>query len=41
MFIGEVIGTVVATQKTSNMAGLPLRIVRPVNTDTTPHYIMV
>lgn len=36
MFIGEVIGTVIATRKTSNMAGLPLRIVRQVQTDTTP-----
>ena len=35
MFIGEVIGTVIATHKTSNMAGLPLRIVRQVNADTT------
>lgn len=36
MFIGEVIGTVVATHKTANMVGLPLRIVRQVKTDRTP-----
>jgi ethanolamine utilization protein EutN/carbon dioxide concentrating mechanism protein CcmL len=35
MFVGEVIGTVVATRKTENMAGLPLRIVRKVLLDTT------
>ncbi|MBZ0284271.1 MAG: EutN/CcmL family microcompartment protein [Anaerolineae bacterium] len=28
MFIGEVVGTVVASQKTDNMNGLPLRIIR-------------
>jgi microcompartment protein CcmK/EutM len=32
MVIGEVIGTVVATRKTDNMEGLPLRIVRRVST---------
>ena len=36
MFIGEVIGTVVATRKTANMEGLALRLVRKINTDTTP-----
>ena len=36
MYIGEVIGTVIATQKTANMAGLSLRIVRQMNTDMTP-----
>ncbi len=36
MFIGEVMGTVVATRKTDNMEGLTLRIVRKLNTDTTP-----
>ncbi|MBZ0299015.1 MAG: EutN/CcmL family microcompartment protein [Anaerolineae bacterium] len=36
MFIGEVIGTVIATRKTANMDGLPLRIVRKINTDATP-----
>lgn len=36
MFIGEVIGTVVATQKTTNMEGLPLRLVRKLNVDDTP-----
>lgn len=35
MFIGEVIGTVVASQKTDNMDGLPLRLVRKLNIDTT------
>lgn len=33
MFIAEVIGTVVASRKTENMDGLPLRIVRKVTTD--------
>jgi ethanolamine utilization protein EutN len=36
MFIGEVIGTVVASQKTDNMDGLALRLVRKINADTTP-----
>ncbi len=35
MFVGEVIGTVVATRKTENMSGLPLRIVRKILLDTT------
>lgn len=35
MFIGEVIGTVVATRKTDNMQGLPLRLVRRLTTDNT------
>jgi len=33
MFIGEVVGTVVASQKTDNMDGLPLRIIRKLTTD--------
>lgn len=33
MFIGEVIGTVVATRKTDNMQGLTLRLVRRLTTD--------
>lgn len=33
MFIGEVVGTVVASQKTDNMDGLPLRIIRKMTTD--------
>jgi microcompartment protein CcmK/EutM len=36
MVIGEVIGSVVATRKTANMDGLPLRIVRVLKTDNTP-----
>ena len=36
MVIGEVIGSVIATRKTANMEGLPLRIVRIIQTDTTP-----
>lgn len=36
MFIGEVIGTVIASQKTANMEGLPLRLVRKINVDATP-----
>ena len=36
MVIAEVIGSVIATHKTANMAGLPLRIVRILKTDTTP-----
>lgn len=34
MFIGEVIGTVVASQKTANMEGLSLRLVRKIGVDT-------
>lgn len=33
MFIGEVVGTVVATRKTDNMQGLPLRLVRRLTTN--------
>ncbi len=33
MFIGEVIGAVVATRKTASMEGLPLRLVRKVSMD--------
>jgi microcompartment protein CcmK/EutM len=33
MFIGEVIGSVVASQKTDNMSGFALRIVRKVSPD--------
>ena len=33
MFIGEVIGAVVATRKTDSMEGLPLRLVRKVSVD--------
>jgi len=33
MFIAEVVGTVVATRKTENMDGLPLRIVRKITPD--------
>jgi microcompartment protein CcmK/EutM len=36
MVIAEVIGSVVATHKTANMDGLPLRIVRVLKTDDTP-----
>jgi microcompartment protein CcmK/EutM len=36
MFIGEVIGTVIASRKTDNMQGLPLRIVRKVAVDHAP-----
>lgn len=36
MFIGEVIGTVIATRKTDNMQGLTLRLVRRLTTDNTP-----
>lgn len=36
MFIGEVIGTVVATRKTANMDGLPLRLVRKITPDRQP-----
>ncbi len=35
MVIGEVIGTVVASRKTTNMVGLPLRIVQVLKTDAT------
>ena len=41
MFIGEIIGTVVASQKTANMDGLSLRLVRKINADTTPTAIYV
>jgi microcompartment protein CcmK/EutM len=42
MVIGEVIGTVVATRKTDDMQGLPLRIARRLTTDgaTTDSYIV-
>jgi microcompartment protein CcmK/EutM len=33
MFIGEVIGSVVASQKTDNMSGFALRIVRKISTE--------
>lgn len=33
MYIGEVTGTVVATRKTTNMDGLPLRVVRRLTTE--------
>ncbi len=36
MFIGEVIGTVVATRKTANMDGLPLRLVRKITPGLQP-----
>jgi microcompartment protein CcmK/EutM len=36
MFIGEVIGTVVATRKTENTQGWSLRVVRRVTTDLAP-----
>jgi microcompartment protein CcmK/EutM len=36
MLIGEVIGTVVATRKTENVQGLPLRIVRRLTTEAAP-----
>jgi ethanolamine utilization protein EutN len=36
MFIGEVVGTVVASHKTANMEGLSLRLVRKISPDTTP-----
>jgi microcompartment protein CcmK/EutM len=39
MFIGEVIGTVIASRKTDNMDGLPLRIVRKIAVDMTPSEI--
>ncbi len=36
MFIAEVIGTVVATRKSPNVDGLPLRVVRRMTTDNQP-----
>jgi microcompartment protein CcmK/EutM len=36
MFIAEVVGSVVATRKTDNMDGLPLRIVRKIAPDMQP-----
>lgn len=36
MFIGEVIGTVIASRKTDNMDGLALRIVRKIAVDLSP-----
>lgn len=36
MFIAEVTGTVVATRKSPNMDGLPLRILRRVGVDLSP-----
>ena len=36
MVIGEVIGSVIATQKTDNMQGLSLRIVRQLTADRIP-----
>lgn len=36
MVIGEVIGTVVATRKTANMEGLPLRVVRRITPESVP-----
>ncbi len=36
MFIGQVTGTVVATRKTTNMDGLPLRIVRRLTASAEP-----
>ncbi len=36
MFIGEVIGSVVASHKTANMEGLPLRLVRKLTIENTP-----
>ena len=41
MFIGEVIGTVIASRKTDNMDGLALRIVRKVAVDLSPSEIYV
>jgi microcompartment protein CcmK/EutM len=42
MVIGEVVGTVVATRKTDNVQGLPLRIVRRLTTEAaqTDTYIV-
>jgi ethanolamine utilization protein EutN/carbon dioxide concentrating mechanism protein CcmL len=36
MFIGEVVGTVVAARKTPNMDGLSLRLVRRLTTEAEP-----
>lgn len=36
MYIGEVVGTVIATRKTDNMQGLPLRLVRRLTTGDEP-----
>jgi len=36
MFIAEVVGNVVASRKTDNMDGLPLRIVRKISVDLEP-----
>jgi microcompartment protein CcmK/EutM len=36
MFIAEVVGIVVATRKTGNMDGLPLRIVRKITPEVEP-----
>jgi len=36
MYIAEIIGTVVATRKSPNMEGLPLRIVRKIGMDLAP-----
>jgi ethanolamine utilization protein EutN len=36
MFIGEVVGSVVATRKTASMDGLPLRLVRKVSIENQP-----
>jgi ethanolamine utilization protein EutN len=36
MLIGEVIGSVVASRKTDNVEGLPLRLVRKIAADGTP-----
>ncbi|MCB9450018.1 MAG: EutN/CcmL family microcompartment protein [Anaerolineaceae bacterium] len=43
MFIGEVVGTVVATRKTANMDGLPLRLVRKITPglESTSAYTVV
>lgn len=36
MFVGQVIGTVVATRKADNMQGLPLRLVRRLTPEAAP-----
>ncbi len=44
MFIGEIVGSVVATRKTANMEGLALRIVRritPEGDDTDSYLVAV
>jgi microcompartment protein CcmK/EutM len=42
MLIGEVVGSVIATRKTDNMEGLPLRLVRKLNpVDATPTAVYV